>query len=110
MAYYLLQASYTPEGWAAQIKQPQDVRQRVQVALTKVGGNIVGVWYAFGEWDVVAILEYPSNVNAAAYAVAIMPSGAIKDLRITPLLTVEEGMAAMQQAAEVGAVYRPPGQ
>lgn len=109
MAYYLLQASYTPEGWAVQVKNPQDVRARVQAAFEKIGGTIVGVWYAFGEADIVAILEYPSNVNAAAYSVAVMASGVVKELKTTPLLTIEEGIAAMQQAAEVGAVYRPPG-
>lgn len=110
MAYYLLQASYTAEGWAAQIKNPQDVRQRVQVALAKVGGNIVGVWYAFGEYDRVAILEFPANINAAAYTITVMPSGAVKALKTTPLLTIEDGLAAMQQAGEVSTVYRPPGQ
>ncbi|MCE7981942.1 MAG: GYD domain-containing protein [Caldilinea sp. CFX5] len=110
MAYYLLQASYTAEGWAAQIKNPQDVRQRVQAAFEKIGGKIGGVWYAFGEADIVAILEYPSNVNAAAYAVAVMASGVVKELKTTPLLTIEEGIAVMQQAAAVSAVYQPPGQ
>lgn len=108
MAYYLIQAAYTPEGWAAQVKNPQDVRERVQAAMEKIGGKIVGVWYAFGDYDLVAIIEYPSNVSAAAYALAVM-SPAIKAYKTTPLLTVEEGLAAMQQAAEVGAVYRPPG-
>lgn len=108
MAYYLLQASYTPEGWAAQVKNPQDVRVRVQAAMEKIGGKIVGVWYAFGDYDLVAIIEYPSNVSAVAYALAIM-SPAIKAYKTTPLLTVEEGLAAMQQATEINAVYRPPG-
>ena len=108
MAYYLIQAAYTPEGWAAQVKNPQDVRARVQAAMEKLGGKLVGVWYAFGEYDLVAIAEYPSNVNAAAYALAVM-SSAIKTYKTTPLMTVEEGIEAMQQAAEAGAVYRPPG-
>ena len=109
MAYYLIQASYTPEGWAAQVKNPQDVRERVQASMAKVGGKVIGAWYAFGEYDLVAIVEYPSNVNVAAYAIAVVSSGAMKTFKTTPLLTVEEGMAAMQQAAEVGTAYRPPG-
>jgi len=108
MAYYLLQATYTPEGWAAQIKNPQDVCERVQAAFGKIGGGkVIGAWYAFGEYDVVAIAEYPSNVNVAAYAVAVVSSGALKAFKTTPLLTVEEGMAGHAAGRRSGGCLPP---
>ena len=48
MAYYLLQASYTAEGWAAQIKHPQDVRARVQAAMEKLAATLSGFGMRLG--------------------------------------------------------------
>jgi hypothetical protein len=42
MAYYLYQAAYTPEAWAAQIKNPQDVQQGVQAMMEQNGGQACG--------------------------------------------------------------------
>jgi uncharacterized protein with GYD domain len=61
----------------------------------------------FGEYDIVAILRLPDNVSAAAFSLAAAAGGAVKALTTTPLLSVEDGMAAMKMAGEVG--YRAPG-
>jgi uncharacterized protein with GYD domain len=106
MAYYLYQAAYTPEAWTAQIKNPQDVRQRVQAVMEQNGGKLVGVWYAFGEYDIVAIGEYPDNVSAATVAVTFAAGGALKAAKTTPLMTVEEGMELLKRA--ITADYQPP--
>jgi len=58
-------------------------------------------------YDVVVIFEVPSNVNAAAVSMAIMGSGAVKDLKTSALMSPDEGFDAMLLAQ--GAGYRPPG-
>lgn len=107
MAYYLTQGSYTAEAWAAQIKNPQDPRERLRSAVESLGGSIVGYWYAFGDCDAVTIAQYPDNVSVAAASIAVAASGALKSIKTTPLMTVEEGLEAMKKAGKVG--YRPPG-
>ena len=46
-------------------------------------------------------------VSAAAFSLAVSAGKAVKAVKTTPLLTIEDGVAAMQKAA--GAGYRPPG-
>jgi len=107
MAHYLVQAAYTAEEWAGMVKSPQNRIEAIKPAVEGLGGKVVGGWYAFGEYDVVAVLEMPDNVSAAAFSLAAAAGGAVKALKTTPLMTGEEAMAAMQKAS--GAGYRPPG-
>jgi uncharacterized protein with GYD domain len=106
MPYYLYQAAYTTEAWAAQLKNPQDVRGRVKAVIEQNGGTLIGPWYAFGEYDIVGIVEYPDNVSSAAVAIAFAAGGALKASKTTVLMTVEEGLEAMRRAG--GADYQPP--
>ena len=106
MPYYLYQAAYTPEAWAAQIKNPQDVRERTQAIMEQFGGKLVGTWYAFGEYDLVSIAEFPDNVSIATVIIAFAAGGALKAAKTTVLMTVEEGLEAMKQV--VGSAYQPP--
>jgi uncharacterized protein with GYD domain len=107
MAHYLLQAAYTNDAWAAQVSHPQNRMEVIRPVIERLGGRLECAYLAFGEYDVIGIMEMPDNVSAAAFSLAASAGGALKAIKTTPLLTVEEGIAAMQQAA--GAEYRPPG-
>jgi uncharacterized protein with GYD domain len=106
MPAYLLQASYSPEGWAAQVRNPQNRLAAVAGMIESVGGRAIASYYAFGPHDVVIIAEMPDNVSAAAFSIAVAAAGAIKSLQTTPLMTPEEGAQAIRAAA--GSAYRPP--
>ncbi len=104
MAFYLVQVTYTPEAWAAMVKTPQNrLESAVQPVVEKLGGRVVGCWLAFGEFDAIAVLDLPSNVSAAAFSFTASAGGAIKAIRTTPLMTLEEGMQAMTKAGKTGA-------
>jgi uncharacterized protein with GYD domain len=105
MPSYLLQVSYSAEGLAAMIKRPQNRAEAVRKPIEKLGGKMGSFWLTFGDYDVVAIIEMPDNVSAAAFALAIAAGGACKSVKTTPLLSVEEGMAAMKKAG--GSGYKP---
>ncbi len=109
MARYLIQAAYTPEAWAAQLKNPQDRTKAVQGMLDKLGGRIECFYYAFGASDIVTIADLPNNVSAAAISLAVNASGSMKSFTTTPLMTVEEGLEAMRKGNEAAALYRAPG-
>jgi uncharacterized protein with GYD domain len=102
MAHYLWQLSYVPEAWAALILNPQDRGEAVRGPIEKLGGKIEQTWLAFGEDDVVAIIEMPTNAAAAAISMAFSAGGASKT---TPLMSIQEGMEAMKKAGECG--YKP---
>jgi uncharacterized protein with GYD domain len=107
MAYYLIQVAYTPEAWAAMLEEPQNRMRAVQPAAEGLGGSIDGAFLSFGDYDLVASVEMPDNVSAAALAMAIAAGGGVRDIKTTPLLSLEEGAEAMGKAA--GSGYSPPG-
>jgi uncharacterized protein with GYD domain len=53
-----------------------------------LGGKIEHGWLAFGEHDIVSILQMPDKMNAAAIAIAFAAVGALKN--VVPLLSAEE--------------------
>lgn len=107
MPHYLVQATYTPEAWAALIKNPQNRQEAVRPTIERLGGRSVATYFGFGEYDIVSIFELPDNVTAAAFSVAVTATGAVKAIKTTPLLTQEEAVAFMTKAADVD--YQPPG-
>ncbi len=106
MPHYMLQVAYTPEAWATQVKNPQNRMEAVRPAIERLGGRVETAYYTFGDYDIVIITEFPDNVQAAAFSLAASAGGAVKALRTTPLLTIEEGLAAVKAAG--GAGYQPP--
>jgi len=102
MPHYLSQVAYSREGWQALLANPQDRIEAVRPAVEKLGGKIKSAWFAFGEYDVVVILEMPDNVSAAAIAIAFAGGGACKSVQTTPLMTVQEAVQAMKKAGESG--------
>lgn len=107
MAYYMVQAAYTSEAIAAMVKKPEDRAAAIRPVVEKLGGKLVGIWFCFGEYDVVGISEMPDNVSAAAFAFAVSQGGKVKALKTTPLMTGDEAVKAMKKAG--GAGYRAPG-
>ena len=107
MARYLFQASYTSEAWAAQVNNPQNRIDTIRPVIEQLGGRLESAYLCFGDYDVVVIVEMPDNISAAAFSLATSAGGALKAIKTTPLLTVEEGIEALKKAA--GAGYRPPG-
>ncbi len=105
MAHYLMQFAYTPEAWAAVVKEPHDRIEKVRKAFKNLGGDITQAYFSFGQYDLVCVAEFPGNVNAAAMAIAVAAGGACKSVNTTPLLTREEAVEALKKASRSG--YKP---
>ena len=104
MPHYLQQIAHSIEGWKALVKKPQNRIEAVRPAIEKLGGKIESAWFTFGDYDVVLIVQMPSNVDASAVSIAFAAGGACKAVKTTPLLTAEEAVEAMKKAA--GSEYR----
>ena len=107
MAYFLLQGTYTPESWKSLVNKPVDRVNVVRKVIEKLGGKVEGAWFAFGDYDVVMIMQMPDNISAAAFSLAVAAGGAFKAHKTTPLMTIADGIEAMKKAS--GAGYQPPG-
>ena len=105
MPKYLFQVSYTTEGLRGLIKDGGSKRRVVaQQAVASVGGKLEAFYFAFGDSDVVGIVDAPDNVSVAALSLAVSSAGAL-NFKTTVLLTPEE----MDQATKKTVTYTPPG-
>lgn len=105
MPSYLLQVAYTPQAWDTLIRNPQNRMDAVAPAVEQLGGSITGGWLAFGEYDLITIIDLPDNISAAAFSMAVSAGGAIKSIKTTPLMSIEESVEAMRKAG--ASVYEP---
>jgi uncharacterized protein with GYD domain len=104
---YLGRFSYTPESIRALVENPQDRAKAAAEAAESIGASLIGLWYAFGEFDGVFLVEAPDNATVAALAMVAGGSGALARTETTVLLTMDEAQEAMRKAA--GATFRAPG-
>ena len=102
MTTYLIQASYTALGFSGLIQSPEDRSGMVRSLVEGLGGTLESFYYAFGDHDVVEIVELPDSVSMALGA-----SGAVTNVKTTVLIPVSEGVEAARKAGSIG--YRPPG-
>jgi uncharacterized protein with GYD domain len=73
MPVYMFQESYTNDAWAVQIKDPQNRMDVARKIIEAQGGKLLSAYYAFGDYDVILIAEFPDNVSAAAMPSRLRP-------------------------------------
>jgi uncharacterized protein with GYD domain len=105
MAKYLISASYTADGVKGLLKNGGTARvDSVKKTIEGLGGSLESFHFAFGADDVVAIVDLPDNVSAAAVGLAVASTG-LTTARTTVLLTPDE----IDRAAELQVNYTGPG-
>jgi uncharacterized protein with GYD domain len=106
MSKFLLQVSYTPSGAQGVMKEGGSSRRDLIAKLTAdAGGTLDEFYFAFGEDDVICIVDAPDHATMAAFSMTVGASGAAS-VKTTVLLTPEE----IDQAADRSIAYRAPGQ
>ncbi|HYU63338.1 MAG TPA: GYD domain-containing protein [Verrucomicrobiae bacterium] len=106
MPKYLVTGSYTAEGLKGVLKEGgSGRRQAVESAVEAMGGRLEAYYFAFGDNDVVSIVDVPDNVIATALSMGIAATGTVRT-RTTVLLTPEE----VDQATKKTLSFRAAGQ
>jgi len=108
MAQFLFQVAYTSDSWATQVREHGNVLERIQPLLDGCSASVTACFYAFGDYDLVLLADFPSEEEAAAFSLAATAGGSLKSIRTTPLLSVDQGITAMKRADEAVRSYRPP--
>ena len=108
MPFYLYQWAYKAPAIQAMLETPQDRPAELRKAVDAFGGKLHQFFFAFGEYDGIAIVEFPGNENCAACSLTLAGAGANKALRTTVLLSANEGQEAMHQARASRHGYRAP--
>ena len=105
MPKFLIQSSYTTEGAKGLLAEGASGRRAaVDQVVTSLGGKVEGMYFAFGEDDLVLIVDFPDQVSMATVSLAAKASGAVRT-RATPLLTVDE----IDEATRQQVPFRAPG-
>ena len=107
MPHYLLQASYSAQGVSGLVSSPEDRSAAIKSLTEGAGGKVESLYYCFGDYDVVVILELPDSLSMAAISMAAGASGALSNIKTTVLIPISEGVEAARKAGSMG--YRPPG-
>ncbi len=106
MAAFMVQFSYTEQGAKGLIKEGGSKRRDATEQLIKsLGGKLVAYYFAFGEYDGIAIVEGVDNIDVAAAALLVGASGAVRT-KTTVLMSPDE----VDKATRKSGNYRPPGQ
>jgi uncharacterized protein with GYD domain len=105
MPKYLVKASYTPEGIRGVMKEGGTGRRdTIDKLIQNMGGSMESFYFAFGDDDVYVIADLPDNSAAAAIAMAVNSTGAVR-LSTVVLMTSDEVDEATRRSVD----YRPPG-
>ena len=105
MAKYLIKAAYTAEGTKGLLKEGGSKRAAlVQKVIEGLGGKLEALYFAFGDADVVAIIDVPDVAAITAFSLTVNATGAV-EVSTTPLLTPQE----IDQACKKSVQYRAPG-
>ena len=91
MPFYLYQWAYKDPAIQAMLETPQDRPAELRKAVQAFGGSLRQFFFAFGEHDGIAIVEFPDNESCAACCLTLTGAGANTALRTTVLLAASEG-------------------
>jgi uncharacterized protein with GYD domain len=108
MGKYMLLGGYTTESWKAMIQSPSDRTEAARKVIEAAGGKLETFYWSFGEDDLVAIFDAPDDITAAAGAIAVASSGALRNVRTIKLITAEESRKLLEKARTVAQAYTPP--
>jgi uncharacterized protein with GYD domain len=104
----MIRGQFTDTSAKALVGKPHDRTGAATTLVEGFGGKLHSYFIAFGEYDGVAICEFPNNTAAAACSMSAAATGAFSRFETTTLLTAKEAEAAMKQANTTKTKSTPP--
>jgi uncharacterized protein with GYD domain len=77
--------------------------------MEKAGAKLLGLYFTFGEYDILSISDAPSDEVMASALIAGAASGGVSHLRTTVGMTSKEAMKAFKSAGALSKSFKPPG-
>jgi uncharacterized protein with GYD domain len=106
---YLFLASYTSDAWNRMIETPPDRPGAAADLAEALGGGMECFYFAFGDFDLVTIMELPDDAAAAALSLAVTSSGRVKSIRTHRLISGDEAPDMFAKAKTAVSTYQVPG-
>ena len=108
MSYYLFQWIYKDPQLRAMVDKTQDRAAELSKAVEGFGGRVLQFFFAFGEADGIAVVEFSDNEACLACSLTLNAAGTNASFRTTVLVSPQEAAGAMRRAHMVSTGYRPP--
>jgi uncharacterized protein with GYD domain len=108
MSYYLYQLTYSKDAIKALVANPSDREAAARKAIEAFGGKLHYLFFAFGQYDVICLIEMPDDKAAMASAAVVASAGTVSASSTTKLMTAKEAMEAMAMAGKVANAYKAP--
>lgn len=90
------------------VEHPQDRTGPAKTLIQGFGGKLISYYFVLGDYDGIGNADFPDIVSAAACSMTAASTGSFARFETTALLTAKEAEAAMKNAMETKAGYRPP--
>ena len=108
MSHYMMRWQFTSASAKALVAKPHDRTGVAKTLIEGFGGKLHSYFISFGEFDGVAICEFPDNTAAAACSMTAAASAGFSRFETTALMTASEAEAAMKRANDTKTSYKPP--
>ena len=106
--HFMIRWQFTSTSAKALVGKPHDRTGAAKALVEGFGGKLDSYYLALGEYDGVAICEFPDNKPAVACSMSATATGGFSRFETTTLLTAQEAEAAMKQANQTKTGYKPP--
>jgi len=109
VAYYLLTGRYTAEALRGMVEKTEDRTKASGALIAAFGGRIDRYFMALGGADFVLLTEFPSNEAATSCTAVVAASGAVVELKTTPLVPMAEMPEVFRAAKQATGGYKAAG-
>lgn len=90
------------------VASPSDREAAARKLIEAIGGKLHHLFFAFGQWDVICLIEAPDDKAMMACAAAVASAGTVSASSTVKLMTAADAMAAMTTAGKVTGAYKAP--
>lgn len=106
MSKFLFRANYTQSGVKGLLKEGGSSRRdALRQTVEGLGGTLESLYWAFGDDDLLLIVDLPDEASAVAMSMSISSAGAL-EVTMTALVSPE----TMDEAITKNVAYRAPGE
>jgi uncharacterized protein with GYD domain len=108
MPLYEMRWMFKDAALKSMTDEPQDREAPARELVEGFGGRMLHYYFMLGEYDGLAIVEFPDDAAAAACGMRASASGAFARFETHPLLSAQEAQRAMQMVRDRAVAYRAP--
>jgi uncharacterized protein with GYD domain len=104
-----VKANYTSASWKALVNNPVDREAELSRAAESFGVRVHNFYFAFGDQDVVVLMEASVHNTLLAFLMTVAGSGAATGVQTMVPFTSAEAKTAMATAKAASSAYAIPG-